>query len=123
LSPDGSESTEQLLGHAVVRVEEKLKAVHTVSWVAPDLDCFPLRQSVTFLNTQHAGLHHEDVVTKIEERDPPSSMFAVPLDYTERSPLELQAEYARKYGGVKFWGTTVGTTVDDGERQYRQHQE
>ncbi|MGB8542869.1 MAG: hypothetical protein WCD49_14665 [Candidatus Acidiferrales bacterium] len=119
LSPDGNESTEQLLGHAVVRVEEKLKAVHTVSWVAPDLDCFPLRQSVTFLDPQHAGLRHDDVVTKIEEREPPSSTFAVPSDYTERSPLELQSEYARKYGGIKFWGTTV----DDAERQYRQHQE
>jgi hypothetical protein len=112
-------STEQLLGHAVVRVEEQLKVVDTVSWVAPDLDCFPLKQTFTFLDPQHAGIRHEDVVTKIEERDPPSSMFAVPSDYTERSPAELQAEYSRKYGGVKFFGTTV----DDAERHYRQHQE
>jgi len=119
LPAEGNGSTEQLLGHAVVRVEEQLKVVDTVSWVAPDLDCFPLEQTVTFLDPQHSGLHHNDVVTKIEEGDPPSSMFVVPSDYTERSPLELQTEYARKYGGVKFWGTTV----DDAERHYREHQE
>src|ERR1700728_2744326 len=119
LSPDGNGPTEQLLGHAVVRVEERLEVVHTVSWLAPDLDCFPLKQTVTFLYSQQPVGRRDDVVTKIEETDPPSSMFAVPSDYTERSPLELQAEYARKYSGVKFFGTTV----DDAERHYRQHQE
>jgi hypothetical protein len=119
LSSEGTGATEQLLGHAVVRVEEQSKVIDTVSWVAPDLDCFPLKQTFTFLDPQHAGIRHEDVVTKIEQRDPPNSMFAVRSDYTERSPAELQAEYARKYGGVKFFGTTV----DDAERHYRQHQE
>jgi hypothetical protein len=118
LSPDANRSTEQLLGHAVVRVEEISNTIHTVRWVAPDLDCFPLGQTVALLDPKHAGLHHDDVVTKIEEVDPPSSMFAVPSDYSERSPLELQAEYARKYRGIKFFGTAV----DDAERQYRQHQ-
>src|SRR6202034_1151946 len=95
LSPDGNGPTEQLLGHAVVRVEEKLEVVHTVSWLAPDLDCFPLKQTVTFLDSQQPVVRRDDVVTKIEETDPPSSMIAVPSDYTERSPLVLQAEYAR----------------------------
>jgi hypothetical protein len=119
LSATGAAATEQFLGYAVVRVEETSKVMHTVSWVAPALDCIPLRQTVALLDPKHAGLHHDDVVTQIEERDPPGSMFAVPSDYTERSPIEIQAEYARKFGGIKFWGTSV----DDAERQYRQHQE
>ena len=119
LSSSGDRSAEQLLGHPVVRVEETSSTIHTVRWVAPDLDCFPLRQTVALLDSKHAGLHHDDVVTKIEEGNPPNSMFAVPPEYTERSPLEIQAEYARKYGGVRFFGTTV----DDAERQYRQHRD
>lgn len=119
LRADANRSTEQLLGHAVVRLEETSTTSHTVSWVAPDFDCFPLRQTVALLDPKHAGLHHDNVVTKIEEGEPPSSMFAVPSDYTERSPLEIETEYARKYAGVKFFGTTV----DDAERHYRQHQD
>jgi len=119
LSPNANRSTEQLLGYAVVRVEETSNVIHTVSWVAPDLDCFPLGQTVALLDPKHAGLHHDVIVTKIEDGDPPSSMFTVPSDYTERSPLEIQAEYARKYGGRQFWGTTA----DDAERQYRQHRD
>jgi hypothetical protein len=118
LSENGDPSTEKLLGYPVIRVEETSTTMHTVSWVAPELDCFPLRQTVALLDAKHAGLHHDTVVTKIEEGDPPGSMFVVPKDYTERSPLEIQAEFARKSGGRQFWGTTV----DDAERQYRQHQ-
>ena len=118
VSANSGRSTEQFLGYTVVRLEETSKAMNTISWVAPDLDCFPLRQTVTFLEPAHAGLHHEDVATKIDEVEPPSSMFDVPWDYIERSPAEIQAEYSRKFGGVQFWGTSV----DDAERQYRQHQ-
>jgi hypothetical protein len=117
-SESGDRSTEKLLGYSVIRVEETSTTMHIVSWVAPELDCFPLRQTVALLDAKHAGLHHDTVVTKIEERDPPNSMFVVPKDYTERSPLAIQAEFARKSGGRQFWGTTV----DDAERQYRQHQ-
>jgi hypothetical protein len=119
LSANSDRSTEQLLDHAVVRVEEASDILHTVSWVAPDLDCFPLRQTVALLDSKHLGLHHDTIVTKIEIGEPPSSMFDVPQDYTERSPLEIQTEYARKSGGRQFWGTTA----DDAERQYRQHQD
>jgi hypothetical protein len=119
VSPNADRSTEQLLDQATVRVEETLNSIHTVTWVAPDLDCFPVRQTYAVLDSKkQVGLHHDTVVTKIEMGEPPSSMFVVPPDYTERSPLEIQTEYARKYGGRQFFGTTL----DDAERQYRQHQ-
>jgi hypothetical protein len=118
LSEKGDRSTEKLLGYPVIRVEETSTIMHTVSWVAPELDCFPLRQTVALLDAKHAGLHHDTVVSKIEEGEPPSYIFVVPREYSERSPVEIQTEYARKYSGRQFWGTTV----DNAERQYRQHQ-
>src|ERR1700678_928532 len=45
VSANSGRSTEQFLGYTVVRLEETSKAMNTISWVAPDLDCFPLRQT------------------------------------------------------------------------------
>jgi hypothetical protein len=41
------------------------------------------------------------------EGDPPDSLFAVPPDYVEMPPVELEAAYAEKYPGNTLYGQMV----------------
>jgi hypothetical protein len=113
LSPHADRSTEQLLGYPVIRVEETSQTEHTVSWVAPKLDCFPLRKTVTLLDAKQPGRHSDSVVTSIQQGDPPDSLFVVPPEYSERSPLEIQSEYARISGGHQFFGNAVDQSAEN----------
>jgi hypothetical protein len=117
--PSSSRPRSTMLGRAVIQLTDKSEIDQSVSWVDPALDCYPLKKTLWLLDPPHKGSRHETEVTKIEEGDPPVSMFAVPLDYIERSPLEIEAEYAREYSGRPFFGHDA---ANNAERQYRQHQ-
>ena len=84
----------RMLGYEVVRVEEDMPALgsHYDAWLAPALDCFALRETVT----RHKAYSVADTLTIIKG-NPSPALFAIPAYYTERSPSEVGAEFARRF--------------------------
>jgi hypothetical protein len=89
-----------VLGYSVTQVVKRWNDVRLEKWVAPQLDCYPLRSHVS----DSRGPYEEVTVTKVEEVQPPDSMFEVPPGYTEASPSEVEALYTSKYPGYRYFG-------------------
>lgn len=101
-----------MLGFEVVRIIRKTESETTESWVAPELNCYPLQENITF----SGGAHNEAKVMKIDAGEPPQVFFEVPDEFVKRSPLQLDAEYKIKFGHG-FWGErAMGNTQ---KRYYR----
>jgi hypothetical protein len=117
--PDGIQTPTIMLGHAVTRTEESDDILRVVRWGASDLDCYPLAKTTWFLEPRRGGAYQETIVTKIELGQPGNVFFTVPEDYTERSPLEIEAAYTSKFSGKPLLGPVE---AQDAERQYSRHQ-
>lgn len=94
---------DQLLGFDVVRIEERTRTgkgtgFRVEKWVAPALDCLPLRERVF---VSHAGdrfeLAWEAEVTSVELVEPPAEWFEIPAGYVERSPSAVLDEFRRRF--------------------------
>jgi hypothetical protein len=110
----GDRAWDNILGHKVTQVVNNWKYAREEKWVAPDLDCYPLRLN----QFSPKGAHNEFTVTKLEEVEPPDSMFDIPPDYIEVSPLTLESLYAAKYPGHVLFGKAV-TLIQE---RYEKHQ-
>ena len=100
---------DMILGHEVVQaVVEDPDGDRTETWVAPELDCHPLREALS----SDDGYYQEHVVTRLEEIEPPDSIFEVPRGYVEASPKQVEAAYAAKYPGHRLWGEKMAAIVD-----------
>lgn len=106
---DPNAQRKRILGYEVERVEEQSSFPNgkmTVErWQAPALNCYSLRERVTFPpETAFAPSPHNEIeVTLVVEGQPPLSMFEDPPDYVERSPSQLNDEYARKFPGHRVF--------------------
>ena len=102
---DDPEARSIILGYEAVRtVEDRIRPARVLrieNWLAPALDCFPLRQ-VLSLGKTTADLSPASIkeVTRVTISDPPSSFFETPPGYTERSPSQRRAEFSRRYPEV-----------------------
>ena len=117
--PNENRASNARLGHSVIQVEESDSVQRAMRWVAPDLDCYPLEKTIWLLEPRRGGDYQETVVTDIEVGALPSSLFELPTDYTERSPLQIEAEYTARFSGHPFFGQQV---AQEAEKQYRLHQ-
>ena len=109
---------ERILGYDAVKVTDEgpgpKKGRQLIEeWVVPELACFAVRRSEAL----SAGPHNEFETTHIAEGEPPAWMFDVPEDYVERSPTQLSAEWAARFGH-EFWPNGVAATM---ERSYSAH--
>jgi hypothetical protein len=97
--------SQTVLGYRVFPVREKNRDWISEKWVAPVLDCYPLKETVQFLDSsgQEDG-HNLTMVKTVKEGEPSSELFLVPGDYTERSPAEVEKIYASKYPGHELYG-------------------
>lgn len=91
-----------ILGYEVVKVTRRIEDANIVTieeWVAPALDCYPLR-SVTSLRAKDGtpGPRNEHEVVVVIPGEPEASLFEVPSNYTERSPSQVMSEWARRRG-------------------------
>ena len=115
-----SEAGTTLLGYKAVRFvdpevdEDEEDGFHRETWIARELDCFPLK--VTEKWEKHAS-RNEYTVTKVEEGDPPADLFIVPMEYQERSPGQVEAIYTALYG-KEYFGNVVARLDSD----YYSHQ-
>jgi len=111
---------ERILGYDVVKLTEEGRAPNngkevTEAWVAPELNCYVLRKSASLSD----GPHNEIEVTDVTEGEPPPTMFDVPAEYVERSPSQLSAEWAARFG-QPFLGRE--STVKRLDERYYAHQ-
>ena len=65
-------------------------------WLAPELNCFPLRQVHRDSDAPVAPVRTTSQVLRITPGDPDEAMFRVPPNFTERSPREPHEEIARR---------------------------
>ena len=109
--------TDTMLGYQVRKVvKDSLstgeRKVRFEAWLAPALNCDPLK-TVNW-GSRNDGpffMLEEIVVTSITPGDPDAALFTIPTNYVERSPGEVQAEYARRYN-VSAADQCDTTTVD-----------
>lgn len=106
--PDGPR---ELLGIPVKGLREKLKDGTYERLVAPEIDCFPLREIFFFSN----GARNETSTTSVKIGGPDEALFAVPSDYVERSPVEVETLYEQKHGGRQKWPPKV---LEDVQARY-----
>jgi len=66
-------------------------------WVAPELNCFPLRKITRTPGPDGIVRTRYDAL-EIQIGEPDEELFRVPESYTERSPREIQQEIARRRG-------------------------
>jgi len=95
------------------------KNQHRESWLAPELGCFPLRSKVTLSVNGMLKLTKTEEVFLLVVGEPDRSLFAVPADYTERSPSEVFRERARIKGTTCRECDSAGQKLDEA---YRSHQ-
>ncbi len=117
-SADPNAQHASILGYDTVRVQSDITFVpghitHTEEWVAPALDCFPLRMRSLFGETGKPLTPNTSDVQLVIEGDPAPSLFAVPTSYVERSPSEEQAEYMRRFPGHSKFSDATARQFDE----------
>jgi hypothetical protein len=116
--------------HRVIRGFDTVKTVQSIGaapgdrseieeWKAPALDCFSLTQTLTQLAPD--GTEHKTIrtATFVILGEPAGSLFEVPSGFTERSPSEAAAEFARRFPGRSV---TDPGTLGRAESRYRSNQ-
>jgi hypothetical protein len=91
-------------------------------WAAPDLDCFPLVQTIT--QSLADGMQYKTIrtVTFVVTGEPAESLFTVPENYVERSPAETAVEFSRRYPGRSVAGSETLSRAEDRYRKQQQPQ-
>lgn len=100
-----------MLGHKVYQVVGRRHNIVQSSWVAPDLNCFPLEKTAVF----PSGAKNRWTVVKIVEGEPSGSMFRPPAGYVERSPEQVESLYERLFGKELY----PKQMTEHAEREYR----
>jgi len=93
-----------ILNFDVIEVEvERTDRELRTKWVAPDLQCFALKE--TDLTDGELRMWAE--AFSIETTEPPSRSFEPPDDYERLSPLELERRYQQMFPGNVMFGPAV----------------
>jgi hypothetical protein len=72
-------------------------------WVIPELECFAVKQLDYLKVNGVTGAHNEKIVNSMSEGEPAPDLIAVPADYVERSPTQVDEELGRQWPGEVFW--------------------
>jgi len=117
-APDANAERATMLGYEVARVERALSSppeqtLLLESWVAPALNCFPLKWTATMGLTLGQKFRNVNEVLLVIEGEPAPSLFEIPADYKERPPSEIEAEFSKKFPGQRLLGEGVGSKLDD----------
>lgn len=92
-----------ILGYNVFRFTYNSKLfdnsiMKTEEWVAPDLNCMPLKAVVRVGKSEaEMRLSNVEEVTEIKMGEPDASLFAIPPSYTELTPSQVTEEFNRRY--------------------------
>jgi hypothetical protein len=79
--------------------ESEGKTVVIENWLAPALDCLPMRKTVQLSDASGAVIHREvDEVANVALGQPTPALFTLPGDFVERSPSEVYLAEAARLG-------------------------
>jgi hypothetical protein len=96
-----------MFGYRVLRLTTRFTPDWTAErWMAPDLECFALKEIHT-----SKGTHNDSLVTAITEGEPAIELFQTPQDYVERSPLEVESRHKDATGNA-LWGPALAKRRD-----------
>ncbi|MCW5980709.1 MAG: hypothetical protein KIT09_21695 [Bryobacteraceae bacterium] len=92
------------LGFEVVKITEDLaqgSLARIENWLAPELDCYALR-SKAYVRSADGSLRltQEMQARWVQVGAPDESLFAIPANYTERSPSAVARELERRFPGL-----------------------
>ena len=90
-----------------VEVERTSRSVQK-KWVAPDLQCFALRE----ISMIDGRLRMQREAVSLETKEPQRSLFEPPPGYELLSPLELEDRYQAKFPGNELFGRAVHNMED-----------
>jgi hypothetical protein len=113
-----------LMGYDVLKVSDDFPANgdeirRSERWLAPGLDCFAVKETNTYGSASALNRTTRDALyITIGEPDP--KLYQIPANYTERSPSELSAEHARRFGGQPILPDESAAQLD---RTYRGYSE
>ena len=94
--------TGKVLGYDAVVAEKTQplrgsEEVKTKTWMAPGLDCFPLREEIYFFTEGKMTQRTVESVVNVVPGEPEAWIFQIPESYVERTPSEAMAEAARRH--------------------------
>jgi hypothetical protein len=97
----GLTSRRQILGQDAIRVEKRDETLglRKITWVAPQLDCLVLEKAADF----SSGAHNNRSYVSLHVGPPPQSLFEIPPDYLEHSPIAYEAAYRARFPGYRVW--------------------
>ncbi len=112
-----------VLGHPTELVAEGAKPnIHyrqesTTKWLALDLNCISLRDRyVRDSDSELVQVNREAISVQVGE--PPAAYFAIPANYQERGPTQIDAEMMKK-SGKHVLGEGDPAVLDKLERAYK----
>ena len=90
------------------------QSIMVEEWLAPGLDCLPLRVSATLQDSNGSviGRDVEDV-SSVRLGEPDGSLFEVPSQLTERSPSQVMAAEKAARGEACEGCQSAGVTAAD----------
>jgi len=101
-------------GYEALRQDNSTKKLTAVRWLAPALNCFPLKET-----TQSATSTNSREVTSVRLGEPDATLFVIPDNYTERTPSQVFNEFVRRFPGRQLPPVETTTALDDA---YANHQ-
>jgi len=91
-----------ILGQNVVKISQTPvptnPSTERTEWAAPDFDCYVLSGTYVQYKNGQPGPKTTRQTTFLIPGEPAASLFEVPASYVERSPSQVAAEFARRFG-------------------------
>jgi hypothetical protein len=120
--PPGAEHR-SLWGHVTFKkIDDRqagISSFHTESWLAPEINCFPLEATVALFRSGVRMGQKNKQVTSLTVGEPAASLFLVPPAFIERTPSQVFAELARRTG-TPCPDCANAAVLDDVYRSHRQ---
>ena len=115
---------ETIMGFQSVQQNERTTAgsrvITSQRWVAPALNCLPLRSITDIADDGELKAHIVEQASSIQLTPPDASLFSIPVNYTERAPSQVFAEAARRRGQPCTTCTSAASQQLDMAYQNRQ---
>ncbi len=119
--PDAEHST--VLGRQVFKITQNMDPSKSSTtdedstvveqWVAPELDCFPLRSTISQVIDGVLIPQQVREVISLIPGEPDPSLFQIPANYVERSPMEVSAEFERRTGKQAVGSSRTANALED----------
>jgi hypothetical protein len=105
-------SRSRLLDFDVIEVVELTEREVLTRWVAPELECFALRQT----DVTDGVLRMREEAVSIDTREPSGNWLEPPAGYAVVTPLELERRYQEKFPGKVLYGQAIYNVEDRYQR-------